>query len=790
MIGRKFLLILASITLSLAPPASGTHIVGGDFTYRWLNGNYFEIKLKVYRDCNPGNAGFDQSVTIGIFDKATDILINSPVISLTESNPVTINGPSSSCPVPSGICVEYALFIDTVFIADNPGGYYLVWERCCRNSTILNMQEPLRTGMAFCMEMPDPALHNSSPQFLNNPLPFFCESQPLNYNFTVSDPDGDSVVYELVTPLAGNTGLPNQSTPITVLPSPLPAPYPLINWQPGYSLSNICNSNPALSINSSTGEITVTAQNLGMYAMAVLVREYRNGIMIGCVRREIEFSVILCIGSNPQLYVSSGSHLLANNHVELFANDTLNLLIQGFDTDDSLWLLFNSEIFQPGSISPPFAAALPDSGFLSVSSVLTWITGCNHVRNLPYKIEIILKDHGCPLPFTQTDSLFIQLKDLTVIKPELKCIGLRESDQAEIIWKPPSVPKHTFNHTEIYRSTNGSPFVLIGSVSNNEDSSFTDPVAFNYLSTNYCYFVRLVGNCGESSIHSDTVCTITQFNSSIINMRNANVISKNQIEINWQHFPDWTESVFHLFRKENVQSSSFSHYKSFSLPSFDSWMDYDVRTSEKSYCYYMVNEDYCKNKSIPGNIACSILLTAKADFLNNNLNWNAYYLWDAGVSRYEIYKRPSDTNQPFKLIASVGRTDTTFTDSELELNYGRYDYNVIAYEDTTNSGMRSSSNEITISQGIIGYLPSAFTPNKDGMNDTWKMESSFVKSASINIFNRWGQLIFHSDNKNFEWDGTFRNIPVPEGSYFYTINLIPYSDTENILRSGVIQLIR
>lgn len=204
----------------------------------------------------------------------------------------------------------------------------------------------------------------------------------------------------------------------------------------------------------------------------------------------------------------------------------------------------------------------------------------------------------------------------------------------------------------------------------------------------------------------------------------------------------------------------------------------------------MVNEDYCKNKSIPGNIACSILLTAKADFLNNNLNWNAYYLWDAGVSRYEIYKRPSDTNQPFKLIASVGRTDTTFTDSELELNYGRYDYNVIAYEDTTNSGMRSSSNEITISQGIIGYLPSAFTPNKDGMNDTWKMESSFVKSASINIFNRWGQLIFHSDNKNFEWDGTFRNIPVPEGSYFYTINLIPYSDTENILRSGVIQLIR
>lgn len=68
------------------------------------------------------------------------------------------------------------------------------------------------------------------------------------------------------------------------------------------------------------------------------------------------------------------------------------------------------------------------------------------------------------------------------------------------------------------------------------------------------------------------------------------------------------------------------------------------------------------------------------------------------------------------------------------------------------------------------WVPDIFTPNHDGKNDTWKIyNASGVEELRIYIFNRWGEVIYYSQDYKKEWDGRYRNEPVPSGSYPFRI---------------------
>jgi gliding motility-associated-like protein len=68
------------------------------------------------------------------------------------------------------------------------------------------------------------------------------------------------------------------------------------------------------------------------------------------------------------------------------------------------------------------------------------------------------------------------------------------------------------------------------------------------------------------------------------------------------------------------------------------------------------------------------------------------------------------------------------------------------------------------------YVPNAFTPNNDGKNDTWHI--SFIDAsveASVNVYNRYGQLVYHAENQTVNWDGTFNGFPQPSGTYVFSV---------------------
>jgi len=69
-------------------------------------------------------------------------------------------------------------------------------------------------------------------------------------------------------------------------------------------------------------------------------------------------------------------------------------------------------------------------------------------------------------------------------------------------------------------------------------------------------------------------------------------------------------------------------------------------------------------------------------------------------------------------------------------------------------------------------VPNAFTPNGDGINDTWDIKNLYVfQNCTVQIFNRYGQNIYFSNGYGIPWDGTYRGAALPVGTYYYIINL-------------------
>jgi gliding motility-associated-like protein len=87
------------------------------------------------------------------------------------------------------------------------------------------------------------------------------------------------------------------------------------------------------------------------------------------------------------------------------------------------------------------------------------------------------------------------------------------------------------------------------------------------------------------------------------------------------------------------------------------------------------------------------------------------------------------------------------------------------------------------------YIPNAFTPNGDSRNDDWRIFTKGIKFMNVEVFNRWGELVFQSSDLEKGWDGTYKGEPASPGIYPYQIN-VTYLDGELIESKGAINLIR
>lgn len=115
-------------------------------------------------------------------------------------------------------------------------------------------------------------------------------------------------------------------------------------------------------------------------------------------------------------------------------------------------------------------------------------------------------------------------------------------------------------------------------------------------------------------------------------------------------------------------------------------------------------------------------------------------------------------------------------------------YRVIAYRsgDTT---ITSQSNYTDIYPNLSVYIPNAFTPNGDGLNDTFGVKGVDIGKFELIIYNRWGEEIFSTNNPNVQWDGRYNGKDSEQGVYAYkfTASGLGKGETE---KSGTVTLVR
>jgi gliding motility-associated-like protein len=286
------LLILIALLFAATQESKASHIVGGEVYYTCLEGLDYRVRLIIYQDCLEGQLDAikeDTPAYIGVFNMNTfQGKINQYRASSITKVPANF---SNECVKnPPLLCLNRVEFVFTVTLAPNTP-YRILYQRCCRNRNILNIDEPETTGASYFIDIPPAPIGgicNTSAVFKNFPPQIICINNPLIYDHSATDADGDSLSYEFCTAYTG--GSIDNPRP-EVFPSTIPPP---VRYVGGHTAPRPMLGNPVIQINPTTGMISGTPNKQGRYVVTVCCHEWRNGVRINTIRREFQFNVTNC----------------------------------------------------------------------------------------------------------------------------------------------------------------------------------------------------------------------------------------------------------------------------------------------------------------------------------------------------------------------------------------------------------------------------------------------------------------------------------------------------------------
>ncbi len=185
---------------------------------------------------------------------------------------------------------------------------------------------------------------------------------------------------------------------------------------------------------------------------------------------------------------------------------------------------------------------------------------------------------------------------------------------------------------------------------------------------------------------------------------------------------------------------------------------------------------------------------------------NAQKLWDIGTTKQhgcELY-REGETGQKEYILTNMKtvRSDTFYKKiciGDSVLLGSQFRKTTGRYIDVISSLVCNPLTQITFLEVItcpvcMVYVPNAFSPNADGINDNFEPQTTDdcgFDRYRLQIFDRWGQQIFESTDPKNTWDGRFRNQTAPDGIYFYVFDYVPsYSKNGSQRSMGDVLIVR
>ncbi len=777
----KYLLLILSIGLSLISKA--THIVGGGFDVQRISGNTYQITLVVYRDCT-SETEFNRNVYVGIYDKITHVRKDS--IGIPQGAITKINPSFAQCVTAVPGCNEKAVYTRQITLSpskyNNLAGYYISWERCCRNAIIQNIQSPGDASMAFYAEIPSPARHvNSTPKLAVNPFTVLCVDNLFNYDITYTDADGDSLSYELITPLNGtlDRNRPNDDQ-FNNRPILNPGPYIPITWLPGFSPQEEIKGNPPLSINSYNGQITVKPSQAGVFVVGIKVKEFRGGIEIGSVNLELQFTVVNCLSNTfPSVKLYQNGNQLNVDTLFVTIPNQIKFGLEVYDADsiDTVYVTNNMDSTDYSNI-----ALTTIKTFNNVTYNWAWNTNCSFSNKPLHKYTVTVKDKGCPIPKTTQRVFYIKVLPMpTHPQTDVLCIELHNNQSCIVYFGDSARYKPYFKCYNIYRADGNNNFKLIDSIFDRNANAYNDFSTPNYTTINYRYLIKVENECGFEGLSSDTLGTFDQLKMLPEKQYLYNVTVKDdQVHLTWNQTKELDFARYFLWKGyRNQKPEEFVMELDFLKQTDTLYLDKKVQVNDTSHCYYIIMLDTCGNYGPAGKIFCTTVLRGSSKYFENTLRWQNFSFGDDYPVQYDLHKYAPNAvvRNPVGLY-----NDTTFTIKDIDFNTddGRYTYEIdVLHQPVGWPGtiVRSTSNKVPLEQKPYVFVPNAFTPNNDGVNDSWLIKDVFVKDYILKVYDRWGKLVFETLDKNKQWDGLAQDgSPAPSDMYVYVLTYTGWRD--------------
>lgn len=625
-----------------------SHIRAGEITARVLS---------------PLDLSYEYTLVLYTSDDGPTI---SPEAELTYSDGTT--SPTvpytSATPVGNDVTIMIFKFFKTW---GAPGNYTASYQEFNRVGGVLNMNNSAAT--AFYIEtnvIIDPFLGspNNSSELTVPPIDDGSTNQIYNYNPGAFDADGDSIAYELVTPL--------QDDNLTVF-----------NYQdPG--VTNFTGGSQIFNLDPVTGTLTWDFPiRAGLYNIAYRIKEYRNGNLIGFIHRDMQIIIYDNNNIKPELALPPEACYIAGS--------TISETITASDADGDLIELsaFGGVMSSTGSLAS-FNQNAPNP---PATGLFTWVPSCNDIRERPYQV-VFKADDGLSRDTSLVD---IETWEIRVFGPAPLNLTSTPNDGNSSItlnWNSYSCPNA--ENIEIWRKDCSEPttidcddnlanygYVKVGTAPTNA-TSYIDDDNGNGLKNGRSYCYRLVARFpapkGGVSIPSNETCEYTEDEEPFMLNVDVNKTSFTNGEI----FVRWTNRItggtapeYRVYRAEGDNPADADYQVlTTTLPNDTSFTDANLNTEEKQYSYKV---------QITGgkesDHASSVWLSSKADSRRINLSWDANVPWSntGGLSHYIYRKYEAAGDTDFILIDSV---DVYNASQMVYVDTGRYNNIALSDQDS------------------------------------------------------------------------------------------------------------
>ncbi len=659
---RKFLSVFVFAILIISE-LYATHNRAGEISYRHLSGLTYEFTITTYTKASSVDADRDDlqifwgDGTTSILPRTTEIILENDIKFNQYTGVHTYSGP----------------FKYVVYVID-PN----------RVESILNMQNSINVPFYLedTLNIIDPTIYgtNSSPVLLNPPIDFGNVNEIFVHNPNAYDPDGDSLSYRLIPP--------KQSVGFDV---------------PGYVSPDRINPGPdnVLSINPQTGELRwETPKRQGIYNIAILVTEYRNGVMIGTVMRDLQIIIQAARNQPPVIEGKDEICAVAGEIIdELY-------LAEDPDTHNEIKLISNGAPYLTPNKKAQFNVLYPGN---PTEAQFYWETDCSHLRNTTYQIIVKAQDNA-PIPLV--DIKTVQIRVNAPAPSNFEGVFDTLNERVILSWDEfySCAGSDKFQGFSVWRK-NGcgyvpdscqTDFLSRGFVKLGETKSFT--WADSTIERGYSYSYIVVAEFASKSqigmlynkflgISTEEVCVKLPLDIPVfyhVDVKETD-IRDGQIYIEWSKpQADALDTLLnpgpYTVRLYRVSEGNKSFLQEFTAESYSSvwdtsYMDIQLNTVSSPYSYGL--EFYSAGDILMGEAAqaSSVFLDIIPSNQTLQLNWSADVPWENEM--YYIYLQ--DTNGDFEIIDSTREQQFVYRD----LNNGEeYCYKIESFGSYNRDGLK------------------------------------------------------------------------------------------------------